>query len=335
MEYINIINELKNKIYKPIYLLSGEEPYFIDIITEYIIENTLTDAEKGFNQTVIYATDDTKDSTIVEMALRYPMMSNYQVVVVKEAQNIKKFEDLTKYSENPLKSTILVINYKHKKIDKRTKFYKNVKSIGVAFDSEKLRDYKIPTWIEDFLKQRNYKISPKASSLLAEFLGTDLNKIVNELEKLIITLPEGNNTISPEHIEKNIGISKDYNSFELQNALGVKDVLKSNKIVDYFIKNPKNNPTIVTISILYAYFVKLMLFHQIKDKSDNKLIASKLKIIPFFVNDFKAAARNYSQAKLIQIMSLLREYNMKLLGVSNSSITDGELLRELVFKILH
>ncbi len=335
MEFNNIITELKNKIYRPIYILCGDEPYYIDIITEFIANNVLTDSEKGFNQNIIYATDETKDTTIAEMALRYPMMANNQVIIVKEAQNIKKFDNLAKYAENPLKSTILVFSYKHKKIDKRTKFYKNVKKNGVVFESVKLRDYQISGWIDNYLKRKKISISPKASLLLSEYLGTDLNKIVNELEKLIITLPDDNNTINPEHIERNIGISKDFNSFELQNAIGKKNVLKSNKIIDYFIKNPKSNPAIVTISVLYLFFVKLLIYHQIKNKSDNKTVASKLKMSPYFVKDIRTAARNYSQKKLIDIMALLREYNMKLLGVDNLSTKEGELLKELVFKILH
>lgn len=335
MDHNSIIKDLKNKIYKPIYLLMGEEPYYIDIITDYIIENILTDSEKGFNQSIIYATDETKDFTIVEMAMKYPMMANHQIIIVKEAQNLKKLENLEKYSKNPLKSTILVLNYKHKNIDKRTKFYKNVKENGVVFESNKLRDYEIIKWIDEYLKNKNIKISPKASSLLAEYLGTDLSKLVNEIEKLIITLPKDVFTINPEHIEKNIGISKDFNSFELQNAIGIKNAFKANRIIDYFIKNPKNNPAIVTLTVLYLYFVKLTLFHQIENKSDNNIVASILKTRPYFVKDFKVAARNYSPSKLIQIMSLLRDYNMKLVGVGNSSTEGGELLKELVFKIMH
>ncbi len=335
MDHNSIIKDLANKIYKPIYLLSGEEPYNIDIITDYIIENILTESEKGFNQSIIYATEETKDSTIVEMALRFPMMANHQVIIVKEAQNLKKLESLEKYSKNPLKSTILVLNYKYKKIDKRTKFYKNVKDNGVVFESNKLRDYEITKWIDEYLKNKNVRISPKASSLLAEYLGADLSKLVNEIEKLIITLPKDVFTINPEHIEKNIGISKDFNSFELQNAIGIKNTFKANRIIDYFIKNPKNNPAIVTLAVLYLYFVKLILFHQIENKSDNRIVASIIKTNPYFVKDFKIATRNYSPSKLIQIMSLLRDYNMKLVGVGNSSTEGGELLKELVFKIMH
>ncbi len=332
MTFEQILNNLKNKIYYPVYFLAGEESYYIDEISDYIEDHVLTDVEKEFNQTVIYGRE-TDVLSIISNAKRYPMMANYQVVIVKEAQDIKNIDELLPYIENPLDSTLLVINYKYKKIDRRKSFYKQVDKKGVLFESKKLYDNKIAGWINNYVKEKGYDITPKASAMLTEFLGTNLSKVVNEISKLILNVPE-KATINDELVERNIGISKDFNVFELQKAIGSKNVLKVNQIGNYFAANPKENPLIKTVSILFGYFSKLMIYHQLTDKSRNS-IASALSVNPFFVQDYQVAARNYSLKKLIKIIDLLKEYDLKSKGVNNISISDGELLKELLFKILH
>ncbi|MBI5217645.1 MAG: DNA polymerase III subunit delta [Bacteroidia bacterium] len=334
--YEQIIADIQKKIYKPVYFLMGEEPYFIDKITEYIINNVLSPDERDFNQTIVYGKDMENAAAVINLARRYPMMSNYQVVVVKEAQNIKKLEDdLIYYVENPMKSTILVINYKYDKIDGRKKIGKAIEKNGVLFDSKKIYDNQVPGWITSFLKKDSYTISPMASQLLADFLGNDLGKIVNELEKLIITLPAGFKEITPDHIEKNIGISKDYNVFELNSALSVKDALKANRIINHFSKNPNEYPLVKTMTAVFMHFNRILIYHSLPDKSDNKNVASLLGIHPFFLSEYKTAAKNYSYAKTIDVISILREYDMKSKGVDNISTSDLGLMKELVYKIIH
>lgn len=332
LKYEEIIRDLKNKVYHPVYFLQGEEPYFIDEVTNYIENHILDDAEKEFNQTVIYGRDTDVDD-IVSTAKRFPMMANHQVVIVKEAQHIRNIEDLESYVENPQASTILVICYKYKKIDKRKTFGKNLGKKAVVLTSKAVRDYQIPDWISGYLKGTEYTISPVASKLLADFLGTALSKIANELDKLLIVLPP-NTEISPEIIEENIGISKDYNIFELQNALGKKNIVQANRIINYFSANPKNHPMVVTIATLYSFFSKLMHYHFITDKSERN-VAAELKVHPFFVKDYALAAKHYSTNKVARIIHYLRDYDLKSKGVNNSSAPDGELMRELVYKILH
>lgn len=334
MNFEQIISELKNKIYKPIYFLSGDEPYFIDLITKYINDNVLTDTEKSFNQSVLYG-KETEIHTVINAAKRFPMMANYQVVIVKEAQNIKKIDDLIYYANTPLKSTILVINYKYKTLDKRKKLYKALNENCVLFESKKLYDNEVPGWINGYLKKKNRSVDPSAGMLLTEYLGNDLSKIANELDKLIITLPEGEFKITTSHIERNIGISKDYNNFELHKALTQKNVLKSNRIVNYFGHNPKDNPFTLTISSLYHFYSKVLTYHFIKDKRDKRSIAATLKVNPYFVGDYEKAAKSYNPRKTVEIISLLREYDLKSKGFNNVSTSHGELLKELVYKILH
>ncbi len=328
-----LMKDLQNKIYHPVYFLCGDEPYYIDKVTEYIMQNVLTESEKAFNQTVIYG-KDADASAVTNFARRFPMMSNHQLVVLKEAQELKNFDDLIYYFENPLKSTLLVINYKYKSLDKRKKTYKSLQGNAIIYESKKLYENKIPDWIINNLAKRKYKIEPKAAILLTEFLGNDLSRIVNELEKLIIVIADNTKTITPLDIEKNIGISKEFNNFELQNALGSKNILKANQIINYFADNQKNNPIIQTISILYLYFSKLLVFHSLTDKSRNNIAAS-LKISPFFVSEYEAAAKNYKAPKVIDIISMLREYDAKSKGFGNVSASPGDLLKELIFKILH
>jgi DNA polymerase-3 subunit delta len=333
MEFGDILQNLKKGIYHPIYLLQGEESYFIDELSNYIEKNVLTDAEKGFNQTVFYG-KDSDPITIAESSLRFPMMSNKQVIIVKEAQSLGKIDSLTSYAERPLESTILVLAYKYKSLDSRTKLVKAIKKNGVVFTSKKLYENKIPGWIDTYLKSHNYTITPQAALLLTSYLGTDLSKIANELQKLVIAVKDSNK-ITPEHIEKNIGLSKDYNVLELQNALGEKNVLKANKIIQYFGANPTLNPVQKTIAGLYFYFSKLFTYHFIKDKSERN-VAAELRVHPFFVRDYVAAAKKYSPTKLYEIMGILREYDMKSKGFNVSTMVEtGDLQKEMIYKILH
>jgi DNA polymerase-3 subunit delta len=332
MTFDQIIDKLKNKIYYPVYFLSGEEAYYIDEISDYIEKNVLTDTEKEFNQTIIYGRD-TSVPAIISAAKRYPMMANYQIVIIKEAQDVQKIEELDHYVENPLQSTLLVINYKYKKIDKRKTFSKLVEKKGVLFESKKLYDNQVPEWINNFAGQRGYHITPKATDMLSEYLGTDLSKIVNEISKLILNIP-AKAEINESLVEQNIGISKDFNIFELQNAIGTRNIVKANQIANYFAASPKENPLVKTILMLFSYFTKLLIYHQLTDKSRNN-VASALSVSPLFVRDYEIAGRNYNQKKLAAIISLLHEYDLKSKGVNNVSTTEGELLRELLFKILH
>jgi DNA polymerase-3 subunit delta len=331
--YEEIISDLKNRIFKPVYFLAGEEPYYIDLITEYIEERVLPEDEKAFNQMILYG-DDTNIPSIIDTARRFPMMSSHQVIIIKEAQSLKKLEDLVIYLEKPLLSTILVISYKYKTLDKRTKLFKTLESHGAYFESAKIRDYLIPGWIERYLMTKGIRIDPNASAMLTEYLGTDLHKIVNELDKLIITLPEGKPVITNGLIEKNIGISKDYNNFELQKAIGEKNVLKANMIVHYFANNPKENPITLTIASLFGYFSKLLTYHYVTDKSKNS-VASVLKVNPFFVKDFETSSVKYNVTRTLQIISLLRTYDMRSKGYGDPGTDQGDLLKELVYKILH
>ncbi len=334
MDFDKIINDIKNKVFYPIYFLSGEEPFYIDEISSAIEESVLNDMEKEFNQSVLYG-KDISTSAIIDYAKRFPMMANHQVIIVKEAQNIKQIDGLLPYIENPMDSTIVVICYKYKKFDGRTKFAKAIKKSkkAVLYSSKKLFDNKIPDWIRNYLRKRDYTISHTACALLADYLGTDLSKISNELGKLIINVPQ-KAEINVDHIERNIGISKDFNVFELQKALGSRNIYKSNQIINYFAANQKDNPLVKVNIILYQYFSKILVYHTLRDKSQNNA-ASALSVHPFFVRDYQAAASNFSPAKTKKAIALLREYDLKAKGVDNATISDGELMKEMIFKILH
>jgi DNA polymerase-3 subunit delta len=271
---------------------------------------------------------------IIDLARRFPMMSSHQVVIVKEAQSLKNIEDLTIYLEKPLTSTILVINYKYKSLDKRTKLSKMLDTHAVYFESARVRDYQIPGWIERYLMNKGVRTDPSASAMLTEFLGTDLHKIANELEKLIITLPHGKPVITTDLIEKNIGISKEYNNFELQKAIGDRNILKANMIVKYFSDNQKDNPLMLTIASLFGFFSKLLTYHYLTDKSKNT-VATALKVNPYFVKDYESAAAKYNAAKTIHVISLLRTYDLRSKGFEDPGTDQGDLLKEMIFRILH
>lgn len=336
MTYEQLIGDLKNGTYQPLYFLYGDEPYYIDLVTDYITSHVLSEAERSFNQTIVYGRD-TDPGQVTNQARRFPMMGTHQVVVVKEAQEMNDFDKMIHYFENPLPSTLLVINYKYmynKGPDQRKKVFKAVEKHGVSMESKKLYDNQVPGWITGYASNRKFSIEPKAATLLAEFLGSDLSRITNEMEKLMITLGEKVQKITPSHVEEHIGISKDYNQFELQNALGRKDVLKANRIIRYFADSQKDHHITQTISSLYFYFSKLLMYHYIKNKSRQN-VASTLKINPYFIQEYESAARRYSAAKVVDIISLLREYDMRSKGYDGDATPDGELLRELIFKILH
>ena len=332
MNYKEIISSISNKDFHPIYFLMGEEPFYIDKISDYIAENVLESQEKDFNQSVLYG-KEVDIAQIIAEAKQFPFGSTHRVVIVKEAQNIKNIEDLESYLNNPQPSTLLVICYKYKKLDKRKKFTKTLVKKALLFESKRLYDNQVPDWIAKYLTEKGHKIEEKASFMLAEFLGTELVNISNELDKLTLIVKK-EEKITASIVEKNIGISKDYNIFEFQQALGSKNILKSNQIVNHFSANPKAHPLVVTLGMLFSFFQKIMTFHSLKDKSKNS-VATELKVNPYFVNQYSIAAQNYSQSKLFDIFTHLKQYDLKSKGVNNASTKDGELLKELVYKILH
>ena len=331
-DFQTILSDLKQQVYKPIYFLMGEEPYYIDEISNYIQNNVLSEEEREFNQVVLYG-DAVTTKEVITMARRYPMMSKYMVIIVKEAQNLSDLDDLVYYLQKPMSSTILVFCHKYKKVDGRKKFVAELPKVGVLFESKKLYDNQVPTFISDYLKGKGLQIEPKATQLLTEFLGTDLSKVVNELEKLSLLKPK-DNLLTADIVGANVGINKDFNNFELLNALVNKDVLKANRIVLYFEQNPKNNPLVLTITVLFNFFSNLMLYYYIKDKSPAN-VAKELGINVYFVRDYQTAASKYNGWKTLQIIALLRTYDAKSKGIDSAGVPDGELLKELVYMILH
>ena len=332
--YEVIARDLKNRIYKPVYYLMGEESYYIDKISEYIAQTVLTDEEKEFNLTVVYGSD-TDVATVINAAKRYPMMAERQVVIVKEAQQLKSIEELVYYVQKPLQSTVLVLCHKNGTIDRRKKLAAEVEKVGVLFESKKLKEAQLPGFITSYLKRKSVDIEPKASEMMAEFVGADLNRMAGELDKLVITLPQGVTRVSPEQIELNIGISKDYNNYELRSALVVKDVLKANKIIKYFEENPKTNPIQMTLSVLFGFFSNLMLAYYAPEKTEQGIAAQLGLRSPWQAREYIMAMRQYSGVKVMQIIGEIRYCDARSKGVGNSSLSDGDLLRELIYVILH
>lgn len=331
-EIRTIVSDIKKGNVKPIYFLMGDEPYYIDKISDYIEETVLDESEKGFNQQVMYGRDVSIED-VVSAAKRYPMMAEKQVLIVKEAQDLSRtIEKLVTYAQNPQPTTVLVLNYKYKKLDKRKKLHKTIAKSGLIFESKKLYENQVADWIRRVLSGKKYQIEPKAAQMLVEFLGTDLSKISNELSKLMLILPK-ETIINDKHIEENIGISKDFNNFELQKAIGAKDITKANRIINYFVVNPKNNPTVMTISLLNNFFTKLLLFHGLQDKSKSA-VSKALGVGFYFIDDYFLAARNYPMRKVAQVIAFLREADIKSKGVGANQ-TQGDILKELIFKILH
>ncbi len=331
--YEQILTDLRKKNYSPVYFLMGEESYYIDYISDFIQRNVLAEAEKEFDQTILYG-KDVDIVTVINAAKRYPMMASHQVLIIKEAQLIKEWDNLIHYLSNPLKSTILVFCYKYGTPDKRKKWVQEISKVGVVYESVKLRDYEIGAWITKYCKSKNVGIDDKAVAMLSEFLGTDLSKLVNELEKLVLTKTADIQRITPELVEKNIGISKDFNVFELQAALINKDVLKANRIIRYFSENKKSNPLVLVLAQLFKFFSDLMLYHYLPDKNQSA-VASELKINPYFVKDYQKAAQSFGAWKTMNIISFIRETDARYKGIDNPSTDEADLMKELIFKILH
>lgn len=334
LTYEDIIKDIKARQFKPIYYLMGEESYYIDLISDYISNNILTETEKEFNFSVVYGAD-VDVATVINAAKRYPMMSEYQIVIVKEAQAIKNIDELSYYLQKPQSSTILVICHKHGTLDRRKKIAVEIEKKGILFESKKIKDTMLPGFITSYLKKKGIDIEQKSSAMIADFVGTDLSRLTGELEKLSITLPTGQTRITPDLIEKNIGISKDYNNFELRNALIEKDILKANKIIKYFAENPKTNPIQVTLSLLFNFYANLMLAYYAPEKSE-QAIASQLGLKTTWQSkDYITCMKKYSGVKVMQIIGEIRNCDAKSKGIGNSTLNDGELLRELVYFILH
>jgi DNA polymerase-3 subunit delta len=332
MTHSEIIASVKNRIFSPIYYLQGEETYYIDLICKTIEDTVLSEIEKDFNQTTLYGRD-TDIQTIISYAKRFPMMASHQLIIIKEAQDLKKIDELLSYIENPQPSTILVFCHKYGKLDGRKKVSEKLKKNYVLFESKKLYDNQIAGWIVSHITELGFGIGQKASMILAEYIGNDLSRITNEVQKLLIGAKNGHK-ISEQDVQDRIGISKDFNVFELQRALGLRDIFKANQIIQYFASDPKNHPLVMIIPILYNYFINLGVIQSLKDKS-SRSVASELGINPFFANDFIAAAGRYTNVKIIKIIGYLREYDAKSKGINNQNASNEDLMKELIFKILH
>ena len=332
MTFEQIISDIKKRNFSPIYFLMGEEPFFIDSISDELENGILDEAERSFNQIILYGSDvNAKD--IMSQARTFPMMGEHLVVIVKEAQNVKDIESIADYLDKLPPTTILIICYKYKKLDKRKSLAKQIDKKGVLFESKKLYDNNIPDWIVKYLAAKKYNITPKAAQMLADFLGNDLHKVRNELEKLMVAVPKSKK-IDDADVEYNIGISKDFNVFELQKAIGSKDFVKANQIINYFGDNPNDNPIFMTIVVLYGYFTKLLKLHFSKDKDKNTL-ATMLGVNPFFVNDYLVAARNYSWTDCMKCIEVLREFDLRSKGYNSSSdITQKDLYKEMICRIM-
>jgi len=332
MDFNKLIQSIETKEFKPVYFLHGEEPYFIDAITNAIIKNALNDAERDFNQAIVYGKDSDVIS-VISQAKEYPMMAERRLVVVREAQDLKNIEELASYMEAPNDSTIFVINYKYKKFDSRKKVFKAAKKTGVVYLSDKIKEYNLSGWINSYVKERGYNITPKASELLVEFLGDNISKIINEFNKLEILVEKGT-TINEVHIEENIGISKDYNVFELVNAIAIRDVNKANIIVNYFDHNPKAGSIIMVIANIFKLHSQMMKVHFLDNKSKEN-VASSLKLHPFVAQKMLNSIKIYKPKKIASNIATLHEYDLKSKGVDNPSSTPGQLMKELIYKLLH
>lgn len=332
--HLKILQDIRNKTFAPVYFLMGDEPYYIDLICDTIVANALSESERDFNQTILYGADIEDFGIVINTAKRFPMMAQHQLVVVKEAQMIRSIESLTYYLQKPLRSTILVICYKGSY--KSKKILAEIGKVGVLYESKKLYENQLPAFISNYLAEKRMTIDPKASAMMADFIGADLNRLTGELDKLAITLPEGQTRITAESVERNIGISKDFNNFELLNAIINRNVYKANLIVRYFEQNPKNNPLVVTISVLFNFFANLMLCYFAPDKSENGL-AGELKLRSAFqARDYIVAMRNYNAFKCIEIIDCIRRSDAKSKGVNSGAMSqDSDILREMVFRIMH
>lgn len=335
LAYTEILSDINKRNFKPIYFFMGEEPYYIDLLTDAIIKMGLEESERDFNQTIIYGAD-ANTATVINQAKRYPMMAQHQLVVVKEAQQLDNLENLIFYAQKPLMSTILVLNYKNGTL-KNKKLLSEIEKSGIVFESKKVYESSLPAFINNYVAAKGITIETKAVSMVADFIGTDLSRLSGELDKLIITLNH-DTRITDAVVERNVGISKEYNNFELLNALVARNVLKANQIQQYFEKNPRTNPFVVTLSVLYNFFSNLMLVYFMPDKSENT-IREELKLSQIFqARNYATAARNYNAYKCMNIIELFREYDAKSKGIGNNASSyacEADLLKELIYKILH
>jgi DNA polymerase III subunit delta len=327
-----IIANWKKKDFKPVYWLEGDEDYFIDEIIEYAEKKILSQAEAEFNQSVFYG-KDANWADIVNACRRYPMFSEKQVVLLKEAQQMKDIEKLEAYIENPLPSTILVVSYKGKTVDGRLKFAKTIKKKGELFLSKKMYENQLPVWVNDYLQSNGFQIKPKALNLLVDHIGNDLSRIVNEIDKLSLNIGAEKN-ITEDDIEKFIGISKEYNIFELQNAFSKKDAAKAIRIIQYFDANPKAVPIQLILPSLYSYFSKILTVHQMPDKSERAL-KPVFSFNAHLVEQVLLAVKNYSYSETEQVILLLHDSNLKSIGIGNSGMSIGSLMKELCYKIIN
>ena len=332
----SIMKDLQAGKYAPVYYLMGDESYYIDKIADYIAEHALAPEERDFNQTIMFGSD-VNASQIADAARRYPMMAERQVVIVKEAQNIKNTEALEKYMKQPLQSTVLVICHKNGKIDGRKREYvKAVQQAGILFESVKMREKDLPAFIESYLKQRNVAIDAKSTQLIADAIGADLGRLTSELDKVLLSLPENNRKITPQVVEDQIGVSKDFNSFELRDAIVSRNIYKANQIINYFDKNPKAGSIYSFLPMLFNYFQNLMLAHYCPQKQSQEAVAQWLELrSPWAAKDYMTGMRNYTGMKVMRIIGKIREIDAKSKGLDNPNTPPGELMKELIFYILH
>lgn len=330
-----IMQDLKNRNFAPFYLLMGEESYYIDTISDYIASHVLLPEECDFNQTICFGSDVTAVQ-VTDMAKRYPMMAEFQVIIVKEAQNIRSLEALEGYLKKPVKSTILVWCHKNGKIDTRKKVIGLAQGMGVVFESKKLRDYQLPEFIQNYLKSKKATIDPKSCQMIANHIGSDLSRIVSELDKILIYLPNDNRRVTPDIVEKEIGVSKDFNAFELRNAIVSKDIFKANQIIKYFDNNPKAGSLYSFLPLLFSFFQNLMILHYTPNKSSEQDIARALDLNSTWgIKDLITGLKNYSARKTMDIISKIREVDGKSKGLDNPYTGAGELMKELIFYVLH
>ena len=336
VSFDSIMGDLKARKFVPVYYLMGDEPYYIDKISDYIAENVLQPEERDFNQTILFGSD-VNASQIADAARRYPMMSEYQVVIVKEAQNIKNTEALEKYFKAPMPSTILVMCHKNGSIDGRKREYvKAIQSAGVLFESKKLRDRDLPPFIEGYLKQKNVSIDPKSTQIIADSIGADLSRLTGELDKVILSLPEQDRRVTPQVVEDQIGVSKDFNAFELRDAIVNRNVFKANQIIKYFDENPMAGSIYAFLPMLFNYFQNLMIAYYAPKKQSQEGVAEWLELrSPWAAKDYMTGMRNYTGMKVMQIISKIREIDAKSKGLDNPNTPPGELMKELIFYILH
>lgn len=331
-----IMRDLKSGKYAPVYILMGDESYYIDRITDYIAENVLEPDDRDFNQTVVFGADTTA-AQVVDMAKGYPVMpAAHRVVIVKEAQGLKSLDALERYFEKPLASTLLVIAYKNGTIDRRKKVVGKAEAVGVVFESKKRRDYELPAFIETYLKKNHVAIDPKSAAMIAEHIGADLSRLISELDKVMISLPDDNRRVTPDIVEREIGVSKEFNIFELRTAIIERNVFKANQIVKYFDKNPKAGSLFSCLPLLYTFFQNLMVAFYAPDKNNDNNLAAFLELKSMWaLKDYRVGMRNFSAMKTLQILAKIRETDAKSKGLDSLNTSTDDLMRELVFFILH